>query len=110
MILSEVVFQSIIVDIILRSSTFISSVAYMTPFVLISTMRVQFIVPVKPFFAETTFRMSLEAALIYGARMIIPKPFMLSQFPECEQLMLMSEDLFASSAKVTGFLVRTIPA
>jgi hypothetical protein len=61
-------------------------------------MRVQFVIAVESLTAKSTFRMALEARLIYGARIVIAKFLMFPQLVLREKLVLVSEDLFVASA------------
>ena len=76
---SEVLFQGVVVLVVLLLSPFIPSITDMASLVLISAMRVQFVIAVKSLDAESTLRMSLEATLVHSSGVVISKLFVLSQ-------------------------------
>lgn len=98
MICCKVLLQLFIVEVILRVSSAISSVANVTSLVLLSTVIVKFIITVEPLLTETTFWMSLEARLINCAGIVITVLFVFSQFAKSEQFVFVGEDLFVSGA------------
>ena len=51
----------------------------MTPFMLVAAMCVELVITVKPFIAETTFRMTFETALIDRSWVVIASPFMFAE-------------------------------
>jgi len=61
--------QTIIIDIILRLSA--SPIADKTSLMLLPTMHIQLILPIKSLSAESTFRMALETALIDCSRVVV---------------------------------------
>lgn len=101
MILSEMLLQRIVVLIVLLLSPFVSSITYMTSFMLVSTMGVKFVITIKSLPAEPTFWVPFESTLINSTRIVIAKFLMFSELLWCEQLMLMSEDLFVPRTEIT---------
>ncbi len=75
----------------------IPSITDMTSLMLFSAMNIKLIVTVETFPAKSTFWVPLEATLVYGTRIVIPKFLMSSQLARREQFMLMSKDLFVLS-------------
>ena len=94
--ISEVLLQLLVVSVILRLSATISSVAYMASFVLLSAVRVQFVIAVEALFAEATVWMSLEPRLIDRAWAVVTELLMFSQLAEGKKLVFVGEDLFVS--------------
>lgn len=64
MIVSKMLFQSSVVDIILVFPALQPSIADVAPFVFISAVRVQFVVTVKSGPTEPTLRMTSKPALV----------------------------------------------
>lgn len=77
-VLPKVDLECVVVEVVLRLSSAISSVADVTAFVLVATMREQFIVTVETLSAETTLRVALETTLIYRARVVVSVLFVLA--------------------------------
>lgn len=100
MILAEVVFQRVIVDIVLLLTTAVASVADVAAFMLVTTMCVQLVISIEALAAKTTLWVSLKSTLIDRARVVVPELLMLAQFWECEEFVFVREDFFVSRAKV----------
>jgi hypothetical protein len=74
----------------------------MTTLMLLSTVRVQFIVAVEPLSTETALRMAFEPALINGTRVVIPKFLVLPKLGECEEFVFMGEDFLVPCTEIAG--------
>jgi hypothetical protein len=103
MVLAEVIFQRVIVDIVLLLATTLTSVADVAAFMLVPAVCVQFVVSIEAFSAESTLWVSLESTLIDRARVVVPELLMLAQFRECEKFVFVRKDFFVSRAKVATF-------
>ena len=84
--ISEVLLQLLVVSIVLRLSATISSVAYMASFMLLSAVRVQFVISIEALFAEATVRVSLKPRLIDRSWAIVAELLMFSQLAEGKKL------------------------
>ena len=84
MIFPKVILQIVIIEIVLRFPAFIATVTEVTALMLLSTVRVQLVVPIKSLSTETTFGMPLEPTLINGPRVVVSKLLVLPQFSKCE--------------------------
>ena len=78
MLLSEMLFEGVIVDVVLLLCSLTFSIADMTSFMFVPAMCVQLIISIESLLAEPTLGMSSESALVYRTRMIITKFFMFS--------------------------------
>jgi hypothetical protein len=96
---SKVLLQGVVIQIVLRLA-WIQSIAYVTSFMLLSTMGVQFVVAVEMSPAKSAFWMSTKTTLIGSARFIVALFFMSLQLLFREQLMLMRKDFFIPRAEV----------
>jgi hypothetical protein len=74
----------------------------MTSLMLLSTVRVQFIVSVEPLSTETALRMAFKPALINGTRVVISKFLVLPKLGECKEFVFMREDFLVPRAKIAG--------
>jgi len=83
----------------------ISSVADMTPLMLIPTMCIELVIAVETLSTEATLGMTLESTLIDGARVIVTEFLVLAKFADSEELMLMGEDLLVPRTEVAQNLV-----
>ena len=80
MVFPKVHLERIVVDVVLLfPASSLPAVANVAALVLVSAMSVKLIVAVEALSAEATFRMSLEATLIYCSRVIVAKLLVLSQ-------------------------------
>lgn len=73
----------------------------MALFMIVPTVRIQLIIAVKPLFAESTLRVTLETALIHSSRIIVAILLVIAELCHCEELMLMCENLLVSCAQIT---------
>ena len=73
----EVLFESIVVNVVLVLAVPRLSVTNVTSLMLVSAMGIQFIVAVETFMTKFTFRMTFETTLVDGAWVVIPELFML---------------------------------
>lgn len=101
-ILPEMLFQRIVIDIVLLLPAPFSAIADVAALVLVATMRVQLIVSVEALTTESTFRMSLKAALVDRTRVIVAKFLVLLEVGEGEELVLVREHFLVSCAEVAG--------
>lgn len=99
-ILAEVELEGVVVQIVLRPKSSISSVANVTSLVLVSTMCEQLVISIESYSTEATFWMPFEAALIYSSWIIVTELLVFPQVFFREQLMLVCENLLVSRAKV----------
>ena len=100
----KMLLQFLIVSVVLRLSTCVASIADVTPFMLLSTMKVQFVVSVETLSAEAAFWMPLEARLINSSWIVVTELLMLPQFAKREQLVLVGEDFLMASTEITHHL------
>lgn len=100
MIFSKVILQIVVVEIVLRFPTLVTTVAEVTALMLLPTVRVQLVVSIESLSAETTLRMPLEPTLINGSRIVVSKFLVLSKLGKCEELMFMREHFLVSCAKI----------
>lgn len=97
----EVVFEGVIVEVVLLLAMSRSSVADVASFMSVTTMRIQLVISVEPFTTETAFWVPSETALVNGAWNVVTVLFVLAQLCRSEDFVLMSENFFVSSAKIT---------
>jgi len=102
MVLLEMNFQRVVIEVVLLLAVVIPTIANMTLLVLVATVSIQLIISVESLPAETALGMSLESALINCARVVITKFVVLFQFCRGEQLVLMSEDLFVARTQIAS--------
>ena len=107
-VFAEMLLKRIVVNEILLIAALPTSITNMASFVLVSAMSIELVIAIKSRPTETTFRMTLEAALIYRTRIVVSKTLMFPQLLRCEQLMLMREDLLVPRAEVTHDFVMDI--
>ena len=100
-VLLEMFLERIVVDIVLLLAMSRPSVTDMAPLMPVTTVSIQFVISVEPLSAETAFWMASKPALINGAGDIISVLFVLAQFRHGEKFMLVGEDFFVPSAKIT---------
>src|ERR1700761_3735804 len=67
----KVFLQFLVVEIILWISTSVSSIADVTSFVLLSTVGIEFVIPIEPLFAKAAFGMAFESRLVDSTRIIV---------------------------------------
>lgn len=80
MIFVEVILQCVIVNIVLLLTMGGASVTDVATFVFITAMSVQLVVAVEPLTTKSTLGVSPEATLVYSSRLVIARPFVLTQF------------------------------
>lgn len=73
----------------------------MASLVLVSAMRVEFVIAVEALSTEPTFGMTFEPTLVHSSRIIVAEFLMLLQLRDCEQLMLVGEDLLVPGTQIT---------
>ena len=71
MISLEMLFQRLVVQVILGMSSVVSPVADVALFVFLSAMNVELVVTIEAFLAKATLWVSLEAALINSAWVVV---------------------------------------
>lgn len=102
-VFAEVHLERVVVDVVLLlAAAALSPVADVTPLVLVSAVGVELVVSVEALSAETTLGMSLEPALVNGARVVVAKLLVLPQICRREELVLVREDLFVACAEVAA--------
>lgn len=104
-VISEVNFQLIVVPIVDRLRPLASTVADVASLMLLSAMRVQLIVTIEAFPAETTFWMTSKATLIDSTGMVVAELLVSPQLRIGEELVLVREDLLVPCAKVAHDLL-----
>ena len=80
MVIPEVLLERVIIDVILLLPASVSSVTYVTSFMLVSTMRVELIITVEPPSTKPTLRMTPETTLVYCPWVIITELLVIAQF------------------------------
>jgi hypothetical protein len=100
----EVLLQFLVVQIVLRISASISSVTYVTSFVLLPTVGIQLVISIESLLAEATLWMSLKSRLVDCSRVVVSVFLMLPKLTEREQFVFMGEHLFVPCAKVAHHL------
>ena len=95
------VFEGVIVDVVLLLAMSRSSVADVASLMSVTTVRIQLVISVEPFTTETAFWVPSETALVNGAWNVVTVLFVLAQLCRSEDFVLMSENFFVSSAKIT---------
>jgi hypothetical protein len=83
-IFAEVILERIVVDVILLLSTTVPTIANVATLVLVSAVRVQFVVSIKAFPAEATLWVSLESALVNGTRVVVAELLVFAQLGDRE--------------------------
>lgn len=73
----------------------------MAALVLVSAVRIKLIVPIEALPAEAAFGVPLKAALVDRTRVVVAELFVLFEFCEGEELMLVGKDFFIPRAKAT---------
>lgn len=101
-ILPEVLFQRVVVDIVLLLPAPFSAIADVTALVLVATMRVKLVVSVEALTAESTFRVSLKTALVDRARVVVAEFLMLLEVGEGKELVLVGKHFLVSCTEVAG--------
>ena len=81
----------------------------MTPLVLVTTMNVKLIVPIKSLLAKSTVWVSFESALVNSSWIIVAKFFVFPKLLRGEQLVLVHKDFFVLGAEVAHELVVHAP-
>ena len=105
---TEMLLQAIVVHKVPRVVATSPAIADMTSLVPVTAMRIQLVIAVKPLPTEPTLWMTFEAALIYGARVVVAELFVPAKISGCEQLMLVGEDLLVAGTEVAHhFVVHT---
>lgn len=99
MVLFEVCLQGVVVEIIVRVAR-VPPVAEKAPLVLHATMLVQLVVVIESLTTEATEGMPLESALVCGSGLVVAMAHVLLELAVGEELMLVSEDLFATGAEI----------
>lgn len=106
MVLTEVCFECIVVEVVLWLGSSVHTIADVASFVLLSTVRVQLVVPVESTPTETTLWMTFEPCLIYGSWIVVSKSLVFLQLSLGEQLVLVCEDFLVACTEIThGLLV-----
>jgi len=80
MVLSEVDFEGIVVDVVLRLSAAITTITQMASFVAITTMREQLVIAIEALATETTLRVTLKTRLVLSTRNIVSVLLVSTQF------------------------------
>jgi hypothetical protein len=79
----------------------------MTLLVTVSAMRIELVVAVESLSAEAALGMPLETSLVYRARMVVTKSFVLLKVCRREQLMFVCECLLVPRTQIThDFVMR----
>jgi hypothetical protein len=99
-ILPKMQLQPIVIKIILRPSSLVSSITDMALLVAVAAMCIQFVVSIETLPAEATFRMALETRLVYGTWVIITEAFVLFEVGWCKEFVFVGEGLLIARAKV----------
>ena len=100
--------KGIVVDVILLVSPWVSAITNVTFLMLVPTMCIELVVTVEPLPTKAAFRVTFEAALIHGSRIVISKLLMLAELLLGEKLMLMSEHFLVPGAKITHDLLMNL--
>lgn len=100
MLFSKVLLQLLIIEIVLRISTTVPTVADMTPLMLLTAMCVKLVVTVEAFLTKSAFRMALEARLIYCTWLVVASGFVPPKLCKGKRLVLMSKHLLVTDAQV----------
>lgn len=100
MVLPEVDFERVVVDVVLLLPVVVTTVADVTTLVLVTTVSIQLVVSIEALSTEAALRMSFEAALVNGARIIVTEFLVLLQVGPCEKLVLVCEDFLVSCTEV----------
>jgi hypothetical protein len=77
------------------------SVTDMTSLMLVSAVRIQFIITVEAFVAEFTFGVAFETTLVNSARVVISELFVLAKLRDGEKFVFVCKDLFVPSTQIT---------
>lgn len=101
MILLKVYLKRVVIDVVLLLSASVTAIADMAALVLVSAMRVKFVVAIEPLGTETAFRMTLEPALVYCAWVVVARSLVLFQFGGGKELVLVCEDLLIPCTEIT---------
>lgn len=107
-ILTEVVLQRLIVDIVMWVSA-VLSVAQETSLVLLSAVNIQLIISIESLSTEAAKWMTLEARLIHCSWVIVSLAHMFLQVLIGEQRKLVCKDLLVPRAEITHLLVVYAP-
>lgn len=107
MSIGKVLLEFLVIEVVLRIAAAVPSITDMTSLMPLPTMSIEFVVPIKSLFAESTVWMALEARLVDCTWVIITKSLMLAEFCISKQFVFMGEDLLVSGTEITHhFLVR----
>lgn len=79
MVFLEVVLEGLVVDVVLLLAVRGATVTNMAAFMLVTTVRIKFIITIETLATKATFRMSSETALVDGTWLVVADLFMLSQ-------------------------------
>jgi hypothetical protein len=101
MVLAEVDFQRVVVDVVLLLPATIASVADVAALMLVSAVGVQLVVPIEARVTEATFRMPPKAALVLCTRVVVAELLVLFQVWPCKELVFVGEDLLVPCTQIT---------
>jgi hypothetical protein len=83
-VLPEVDLQGIVVNVVLRLTPLVLSIAYMASLVLISTMGVELVIPVETLPAEAALGVAFESTLIDCPGVVVAKLLVGFELAGCE--------------------------
>lgn len=98
MVLAEMEFECIVIDIVLRLATAVSPVADMAALMLVTAMCEELVVAVESFSAEATFGVTLETGLVDCAGVVVAVLFVFFEFFLGEKLMFVGKDFLVPRA------------
>lgn len=96
MILAEMKLKSIVVEIVLRLSSAVPSIAYVAALVSVATMCVKLVVTIEALSAETALGVAFETGLVHCAGVVVAVLLMLAKLGRGEKLMLVGKDLLVA--------------
>jgi hypothetical protein len=100
MVFPEVLFKSVVINVILLLSALTSPIADMAFFVPVAAMNEQLVVAVESLSTEAAFRMAFESGLIYCAWIVVAEFLMAAKFGGGEEVVFVSKDLFVASTEI----------
>jgi hypothetical protein len=102
-LLLKMVLKSVVVDKVFLLPVTSSAVANVTPFMLVSAVSVELVIPVETYPTKSAFGVAFETALVNCTGVVISKLLMLAQLGHGEQLMLVGENLLVPSTQIAGY-------
>ena len=103
MVLAEVSFEGVVVDVVLRLSTSITTITQVTTLVAVTAVDVQLIIAVEALATEAALGVALETGLVAGV--VVAELLVSAQLGGSEKIVLVGEHLLVAGTEVAHLLV-----